>query len=127
MKIPNKPTHPFRHLLAALSLGCCLLAPASLLHAGTSPGDDSSSSTTDDSTGVVTAISPGNSITVKSRRGPFTYVFGTDVHAFGADAKPIKADQVHKGDQVTVYYYHRGGEDKVARIAVLPEKAAGKR
>ena len=122
MKKPNQRTHPFRHILAALSLGCCVLAPASLLNAETSPGDDTSSSTTRDSTGVVTAISPGASITVKSRRGSFTYVFGSDVHVFGPDATPMGVEQVHKGEKVTVYYYHRGGEDKVARIAVLSDK-----
>lgn len=122
MKTQTTTHCTIRPLLAALVVGSCVLASATFLRAETSPGDDSSPSNTRDSTGVVTAISPGADITVASRRGPFTYQFGNDVHVFGADSKPTSLDQVHRGERVTVYYYHRGGAEKVARIVVLGEQ-----
>ena len=80
--------------------------------------ENTSSSTTYDSTGRVTAISPPLTITVNSRRGPFTYQLGLDLHVLGAEGKPIKVEQVHKGQIVTVYYYKRLGQETVARIVV---------
>ena len=58
-------------------------------------------------------------ITVNSRRGPFTYQLGPDLHVLGADGKAIKVEQVRKGQTVTVYYYKRLGQETVARIVVL--------
>ena len=113
----------FPIFLAALS---CLLIAATWLPATARGQDDSeentSSSTTYDSTGRVTAISPPLTITVNSRRGPFTYQLGPDLHVLGANGKPIKAEQVHKGETVTVYYYKRLGQETVARIVVLKRK-----
>lgn len=123
MKKPNK-THTLLHLAAALSLGLCLVAPTSSLRAETSPGDDSGPANTRDSTGIITAVSPGQSITVDSKRGPFTYRLGRDLHVSGADSKPLTIEQVHKGQKATVYYYHRGGEDTVARLVILADKSA---
>ncbi len=85
--------------------------------------ENTTSSTTYDSTGRVTAISPPLTITVNSRRGPFTYQLGPDLHVLGAEGKPIKAEQVHKGQTVTVYYYKRLGQETVARIVVLKRTA----
>lgn len=92
-------------------------------------GPDTSSSTTEDSTGKVTAYFAGNSISVTSRRGPFTYRLGQDLHIIGPDGKPLKADHVEVGQEVTVYYYLRNGESTVARIVVLKpaaQKSGGK-
>jgi hypothetical protein len=91
-------------------------------HAQAPEGPDTTSSTTDDSTGKVTAISPTQTISVTSRRGPFTYRLGRDIHVVGADGKPTKAENVHVGDKVTVYYYMRDGQETVARLVVLKTK-----
>ena len=87
--------------------------------------ENTTSSTTYDSTGTVTAISPPLTITVNSRGGPFTYQLGPDLFVYGTENKAIKVGQVHKGDTVTVYYYKRFGLATVARIVVL--KTAVKR
>ena len=81
-------------------------------------GPDTSSSTTEDSTGKVTAVS-GTSISVTSRRGPFTYRLGQDLHVIGADNQRLKISDVHKGQEATVYYYQRDGQPTVARIVLL--------
>ena len=85
--------------------------------------ENTSSSTTYDSTGRVTAISPPLTITVNSHRGPFTYQLSPDLHVLGAEGKPIKVEQVHKDQTVTVYYYKRLGQETVARIVVLKRTA----
>jgi hypothetical protein len=82
-------------------------------------GPDTSSSTTEDSTGRVTGILAHETITVDSRRGPFTYRLGRDLHVVGPDGKPMDVAKVHVGQKVTVYYYMRDGQETVARIAVL--------
>ena len=53
--------------------------------------NNSTSSTTYDSTGKVTAISAPLTITVNSRRGPFTYQIDPDVYVFKADRKPARS------------------------------------
>jgi hypothetical protein len=98
-------------------------APVSsgVLRAQAPEGPDTSSSTTEDSTGKVTAITPHQTISVDSRRGPFTYRLGRDLHVVGPDGKPMEVKGVHVGQKVTVYYYMRDGQPTVARIAVLEE------
>ena len=82
-------------------------------------GPDTTSSTTEDSTGKVTAVAANQTISVTSRRGPFTYRLGRDLHVIGADGKPMKIAGIHVGQRVTVYYYMRDGQQTVARIVVL--------
>ena len=89
-------------------------------------GPDTSSSTTEDSTGTVTAVSAAT-ISVTSRRGPFTYRLGPDLHVIGPDNQRLKIGDVHKGQKATVYYYLRDGEATVARIVVLKEAKTGKK
>ncbi len=98
---------------------------AGSLRAQAPEGPDTTSSTTEDSTGKVTGITPNQTITVDSRRGPFTYRLGRDLHVVGPDGKSMKLDGVKVGQEVTVYYYMRDGQQTVARIAVL--KADGKK
>jgi hypothetical protein len=95
--------------------------PAAVTRAQAPEGPDTSSSTTEDSTGKVTEISRNATITVDSRRGPFTYRLGRDLHVVDADGKPAKIDRVRVGQKVTVYYYLRDGQQTVARIAILKE------
>ena len=102
-----------------------LLAPA-LLRAQAPTGPDTSSSTTEDSTGKVTAVS-SDTISVTSRRGPFTYRLGQDLHVIGADNRRLKIGDVHAGQRATVYYYQRDGEPTVARIVLLKEAGTGKK
>ena len=123
MKTPSK-SHPFLHFAATLAVGCCLLFSASFLRAETAPGDDTSPTNTRDTTGIVTAYSPGVSITVKGRRAPFAYLAGRDMRIIGSDGKPLNADKVHRGEKVTVYYYRRDGSDTVSRLVVLDQSAA---
>ena len=92
------------------------------LRAQAPEGPDTTSSTTDDSTGKVTGITPNQTVTVDSRRGPFTYRLGRDLHVVGPDGKPTKVETVHVGQKVTVYYYMRDGQPTVARLVVLKEK-----
>ena len=56
-----------------------------------------------------------------SRRGPFTYRLGQDLHVIGADNQRLKIGDVHEGQQATVYYYQRDGEPTVARIVLIKE------
>ena len=100
--------------------------PSGALRAQNDTQENTTSSTTYDSTGTVTAISPPVTITVDSRRGPFTYQLGPDVHVFGLDGKSGKIEQVRKGQTVTVYYYKRLGAPTVARLVVLKEAPARK-
>ena len=77
-------------LLAALTLFAVPPGRGGALRAQDDTQENTSSSTTYDSTGTVTAISPPVTITVSSRRGPFTYRLGPDVHVLGLDGKPGK-------------------------------------
>ena len=90
------------------------------LHAQAPTGPDTSSSTTEDSTGKVTAVS-ATTISVTSRRGPFTYRLGPDLHVIGPDNQRLKIGDVRQGQQATLYYYQRDGEPTVARIVVIKE------
>ena len=117
----------FLSLRIAVLAAAMAVAPftAVSLRAQAPEGPDTTSSTTEDSTGKVTAIAPNQTISVTSRRGPFTYRLGRDLHVVGPDGKSMKADGVRVGQEVTVYYYMRDGQETVARIAVL--KAGGKK
>jgi hypothetical protein len=95
--------------------------PAAVTRAQAPEGPDTSSSTTEDSTGKVTKITPHETITVNSRRGLFTYRLGRDLHVVGTDGKPAKIEEVRVGQKVTVYYYLRDGQQMVARISILKE------
>ena len=109
----------FGAVAASLVLGCARLS------AQAPTGPDTSSSTTEDSTGRVTAVS-ATTISVTSRRGPFTYRLGQDLHVIGPDNQRLKIGDVHEGQEATVYYYQRDGEPTVARIVVVKE-ADGKK
>ena len=99
--------------------------PAASCSAQDESENNATSSTTYDSTGKVTAISAPLTITVDSRRGPFTYQIDPDVHVFKADNKPGRIGDVHVGQRVTVYYFKRLGQETVARVVILkPENAA---
>ena len=90
-----------------------------------SPGQpDTTDSTTEDSTGTVLGVAGHGTITVDSRRGPFTYRLGLDLHITGPDNRPLKISQVHGGDEATVFYYLRDGFPTVGRIVVLKRAAA---
>lgn len=93
------------------------------LRAQAPTGPDTSSSTTEDSTGKVTAVS-ATTIGVTSRRGPFTYRLSPDLHVIGPDNQRLKIGDVHEGQEATVYYYLRDGEQTVARIVVIKEAGA---
>ena len=103
--------------LAAV-LGLALFAWADVARAQAPTGPDTSSSTTEDSTGKVTAVSD-TTISVTSRRGPFTYRLGQDLHVIGADNERLKISDVHAGQEATVYYYQRDGQPTVGRIVLL--------
>ena len=112
--------HPFALVrLAAITAGMLLAGSTSHLRAQAPAGPDTTESTTEDSTGTVLAVGAHRTITVDSRRGPFTYRLGLDLHVIGPDAKPLKLGQVAAGDEVTVYYYLRDGQQTVARLVVL--------
>ena len=98
--------------VAALVILAAAFALPLNLRAQAPEGPDTTSSTTEDSTGKVTGIAPGQTITVDSRRGPFTYRLGRDLHVVGPDGKAEKVDEVRVGQEVTVYYYMRDGEDR---------------
>ena len=123
MKTTHKP-HLFRNFAATLAVGSCLLFSSSSLRAETSPGDDSSPTNTRDTTGTVTAYSPGVSITVKGQKAAFAYQAGRDMRIIGSDGKPLDSKMVHRGEKVTVYYYRRDGSPKVSRLVVLDKHAA---
>ena len=72
------------------------------------------------------AQAPQQTITVNSRRGPFTYRLGRDLHVVGLDGKPAKISAVRVGQKVTVYYYLRDGQETVARIVVLEAAKKGR-
>ena len=113
-------------LAALLTLLAVPAGPVGTLYAQDDTQENTTSSTTYDSTGTVTAISPPVTITVSSRRGPFTYQLGPDIHVFGLDGKSGKIEQVRKGQTVTVYYYKRFGAPTVARVVVLKAAPARK-
>ena len=107
-------------LTAALLAGPLVTATGSLW-AQAPEGPDTTSSTTNDSTGIVTGVRPLETITVNDRQGPFTYRLGPDLHITGPDNRPRRITQVHPGDEATVFYYLRDGWQTVARIVVLHE------
>ena len=113
-------------LLAALTLFAVPPGRGGALRAQDDTQENTTSSTTYDSTGIVTAISAPVTITVDSRRGPFTYQIGPDVHVYGLDGKAEKIEKVRRGQTVTVYYYQRFGTPTVARLVVLKAAPARK-
>ena len=100
-------------------MGLLLVGSIGDLRAQAPSGPDTTDSTTEDSTGTVLSVGSDRTITVNSRRGPFTYRLGLDLHIIGPDARPLKLKQVAEGDEVTVYYYLRDGQQTVARLVVL--------
>ena len=104
--------------VAAACLGSSFIR--SRLPAQAPAGPDTTSSTTEDSTGTITAVS-GTTVSVTSRRGPFTYRLGQDLHVIGAKNQRLKISDVHAGQEVTVYYYQRDGQPTVARIVLIKE------
>ena len=116
----NMRVHPPAFVtLAAVIIGLLLLGSVGGLRAQAPAGPDTTESTTEDSTGIVLSVAPYRTITVDSRRGPFTYRLGQDLHIIGPDSHPLKIRQVAEGDKVTVFYYIRDGQQTVARIVVL--------
>ncbi len=109
--------------VAALALLPGSGLPGSSLRAQDESENNGTSSTTYDSTGKVMAISAPSSMTVASRRGPFTYQIDPDVHVFKANRKAGRISDVHAGQTVTVYYFKRLGLETVARVVVLKEPA----
>ena len=105
--------------LAALTLLGASQWPLDTLHAQDDQQENTTSSNTYDSTGTVTAISAPLTITVNSRRGPFTYQLGPDLRVYGANGKSIQVADVKKEQTVTVYYYKRLGQETVARIVIV--------
>lgn len=99
-------------MMTALPCGC--------LWAQAPSGPDTTSSTTEDSTGKVTAVS-GTTISLTSRRGPFTYRLGQDLHVIGPKNERLQIGDVHPGQEATLYYYQRDGEPTVARIVLIRE------
>ena len=110
---------PARFLFAAVLSTGFILGSVNELLAQAPTGPDTTESTTNDSTGTVTSVAPHRTITVDSRRGPFTYRLGQDLHITGPDNHPLKITEVHAGDEATVYYYIRDGQQTVGRIVVL--------
>lgn len=124
MKIPFFSRWVFA---AALVLLIVWVPPGSgTLRAQDETTNNSTSSTTYDSTGKVTAISAPLTITVNSRRGPFTYQIAPDVYVYTASRKPGTIRDVHVGQTVTVYYYKRIGQETVARVVILKTAPAAK-
>ena len=114
-----------RPATALLALILWVSVGSSNLRAQDESENNTTSSTTYDSTGKVTAISAPLTITVDSRRGPFTYQIDPDVHVFKADNKAGGLGDVRVGQPVTVYYFKRLGQETVARVVILkPDKAA---
>jgi hypothetical protein len=90
-------------------------------------GPDTTESTTDDSTGIVTGVALYHAITIRDRRGPFTYRLGQDLHVNGPDNRPLRITEVRPGDEATVYYYFRDGLPTIGRIVILRRgRPAGK-
>ncbi len=99
--------------------------PYGRLGAQAPSGPDTTSSTTEDSTGKVTGVS-GTTISLTSRRGPFTYRLGQDLHVIGPKNERLQIGDVHPGQEATVYYYQRDGESTVARIVLIREAGDSK-
>ena len=112
-------SHSWKRTGVFLLVASWLVIPG-FLRAQAPTGPDTSSSTTEDSTGKVTAVS-ASTISVTSRRGPFTYRLGQDLHVIGPKNRRLKIGDVHAGQEATVYYYQRDGEPTVARIVILKE------
>ena len=126
MRIPRIHS-PAASVLTAALLAGGLLTTSGPLRAQAPEGPDTTSSTTNDSTGIVTGVRPLETITVNDRRGPFTYRLGPDLRITGPDNRPRRITQIHPGDEATVFYYIRDGWQTVARIVVLHEgRPAGK-
>ncbi len=115
----------FWKCFAAPVFGLALLLSPSLSRAQAPTGPDTSSSTTEDSTGKITAVSD-TTVTVNSRRGPFTYRLGNDIHVIGPKDQHYKVSDIHVGQQATVYYYLRDGMPTVARLVVISEASRKK-
>ena len=105
--------------LSAVVCTAVMLGTATRLPAQAPEGPDTTESTTEDSTGTVVSVSPSFTVTVTDRRGPFTYRLGQDLHIFGPDNHSLKIEEVHPGDEVTVFYYFRDNHPTVARMVVL--------
>ena len=82
-------------------------------------GPDTTESTTQDATGIITGVALYHAITVRDRRGPFTYRLGQDLHVYGPDNRPLRITEVRPGDEATVYYYFRDGLPTIGRIVIL--------
>ena len=123
MRIPP----PAAAVFGGALLGLLLPTAPGFLRAQAPEGPDTTSSTTNDSTGVVTSVLPLRTITVNDRRGPFTYRLGPDLHITGPDNRPRQITQIHPGDEATVFYYIRDGWQTVARIVVLHEGSPAKK
>lgn len=116
-------------LLASLVLALCFGVPlpnSGTLRAQDETNNNSTSSTTYDSTGKVTAVNPPATVTVDSRRGPFTYRIDPDIHVFKADNKPGRVQDLHVGQTVTIYYYKYVGQITAARVVILKPEPASK-
>ena len=113
----------FAVVLASLILW---VSPGGTLRAQDDIEENTSPSTTYDSTGKVTAISAPLTVTVDSRRGPFTYQIDPDVHVFRSDNKPGTLRDVRVGQKVTVYYFKRLGQETASRVVILKPNAAQK-
>ena len=122
MKIP----HGWRLAAAVLALSIWVPLPGGSLRAQDESENNTTSSTTYDSTGKVTAISAPLTITVDSRRGPFTYQISPDVFVFKTNNKAGRIGDVRVGQTVTVYYYKRLGQETVARVVILKPAPAAK-
>ena len=115
--------------LSAVALAMFLGGPlpgGGTLHAQDETENNATSSTTYDSTGKVTAINPPSTITVTSRRGPFTYRIDPDIHVFRADNKAVGIRDVQVGQTVTVFYYKYVGQETASRVVIHKPKPASK-
>ncbi len=110
---------PVLRLIGVLLLVGFVFGLANELFAQAPTGPDTTESTTDDSTGIVTGVAPHRTITVGSRRGPFTYRLGQDLHITGPDNRALKITEAYPGNKATAYYYVRDGQQTVGRIVVL--------
>ena len=108
-------------------VGMAMVLPGGRVAAQAPSGPDTTSSTTEDSTGKVTGVS-STTISLTSRRGPFTYRLGQDLHVIGPKNERLRISDVRPGQEATVYYYQRDGEPTVARIVLIMEadKSKGK-
>ncbi len=119
MPLSMRGVPPVLRLFGVLLLVGFFFESANALLAQAPTGPDTTESTTNDSTGVVTGVAPYRTITVDSRRGPFTYRLGQDLHITGPDNRALKITEVYPGDRATVYYYVRYGQQTAGRIVVL--------